>query len=715
MKRTLINLWNRPRTLKIDILTFFLTLICISFLSVISFTRSRDYQTILEFSKEVAEQSSAIVSQKFQDIALASERVARIAAGFFPDLVPFTLQNEPMLAYLSSVIKYNKNFSNFYIGLVNGGFIGVLSLEFADQKNYITDPLKPLPEGAAFMLRFVDLSVSPSTDTWYYLNNEFKQVGQEKIKSLNYDSRLRPWYDGAVKAHSLFWTGFYSFLPDTERGISIGNPIYAHSTAQAGNSTLLKPSAKSVDHKKGDLIGVIGIDLTMEFLDNFVANQKVGAHGKVFITDNTGNIIVPTPARISSKTDSEIVSALFRRHSNNMPSPDIITKYQGIEYLSYISKLPEVFGGDWYIMAIAPADDFFAGLIIVQKQVLLFIIGILFLSAFVVIYFAKKVSSPIRKLASEVDNIRQLELQSETRILSKINEIRQINTAIASIRRVIKSFCKYLPKEIVKDLIDNREEITLGGKKKKVSIFVSDINNFTSIAEALPIDLLTNLLGEYFDVMSKIILESHGTIDKFIGDGILAFWGAPIELKDHVQRACITSLRCLAAISSLNAIRRASQLPEFQTRFGINTGTVIVGNIGTDERMNYTAVGNAAYVANRLQTESKLYHTSIIIGQETYETLGSNFVVRPLDVIVLKENKGKTLIYELAGVIEGEQEIQADLKKKKLCQAFAAAFEAIQEKDLDRAYNLFSEIAKEHPDDYPTQIYLKRIEEGRGK
>ncbi|MBX3719518.1 MAG: hypothetical protein KF898_07710 [Parachlamydiales bacterium] len=705
MRKEFIKIWNKARTLKIDILTFFLSLICISFLAVITSTRSKNYKTILEFSKEVAEQSSAIVSQKFQDIALASERVAKIAAGFFPELVPFTLQNEPMITYLSNVIKYNKNFSNYYIGLTNGGFIGVMSLEFADQKTYISDPLKPLPKNARFILRYVDWSVNPPTDTWYYQDEEFKTISQEEVKNLNYDSRKRPWYIGAVEAGSLYWTGFYPFLPNVGKGISIGNPIFAPSATQGNPSGV----------NKKDLIGVIGIDLTMIFLDEFVKNQQIGIHGKVFILNNKGKIIVPTTADVdvSSAVDAGLVGMLFQQYSNNPVKPDIIADYRGVEYLSYTSKLPEVFSGNWYIMAVAPSDDFFSGLISAQHRVFLLIGGILILSALIVIYFAKKVSSPIKKLASEVDKIRQLELESETRISSQIDEIQQIDTAIASMRRVIRSFCKYVPKEIVKDLIDNNEEIALGGKKKEVTIFVSDINNFTTIAEALPIDHLTALLGEYFDALSKIILESHGTIDKFIGDGIMAFWGAPIEFEDHVERACITALRCHALTDSLNQKRSALQQPVFFTRFGIHTGTVIVGNIGTEERMNYTAIGNAVNISNRLQAESKHYQVAVIISQETREILGDNFVVRPLDLIVLKEKKEKVLIYELAGVINGAHEIQASKEKRELCRNFTTAFEAMQSGNLEGAYTLFSEIAKNHPDDYPTQVHLKRIKEGK--
>ena len=126
--------------------------------------------------------------------------------------------------------------------------------------------------------------------------------------------------------------------------------------------------------------------------------------------------------------------------------------------------------------------------------------------------------------------------------------------------------------------------------------------------------------------MSKTILSSHGTIDKFLGDGIMAFWGAPIEFSDHTARACTAALRCQAMLLKLNQKRREEGDPEFLTRFGINTGTVIVGNIGTEDRLNYTIIGDAVNTASRLQKVNKIYHTSIIISEDAYKFLGEEFV-----------------------------------------------------------------------------------------
>jgi adenylate cyclase len=255
------------------------------------------------------------------------------------------------------------------------------------------------------------------------------------------------------------------------------------------------------------------------------------------------------------------------------------------------------------------------------------------------------------------------------------------------------------------------EEITLGGEKREITIFCSDIAGFTTISEAYPTEILTPLLAEYFDALSKIILEAEGTIDKYIGDSIMAFWNAPTEMPDHAMKACLVALRCQALLHKLNQQRKENNQPEFQTRFGINTGMVIVGNVGTTERMNYTVIGDAVNIAFRLQNTSKNYNTHILISEDVYKKVNHQFVVRPLDIVTVKGKKEEIKIYELVALREGEAEILAKPEEIQLCEAFTEAYEAFQQKNIERAKPLFEAIHAQFPDDLPTKLYLDRIRE----
>ena len=310
-----------------------------------------------------------------------------------------------------------------------------------------------IPSDTVFSLRYVDRSKSPPVDNWYYLDNNFKQIASESISGILFDSRKRPWYEGAVKTEALYWTGLYTFWPSIEQGISITHPIY------------------NPDHQ---LIGSVGADLTFSLLSQFLSNQKIGKTGKAFILDKSGQVIVPnlTEAFIGSMhITHELVSEVYSHFLENPERPDYILKSEGVEYIAYITKLPVIFGSEWLIMTVAPLDDFFGKMIKMQQMVIGIILGVLAISGIIIAYFAKRISSPIVTLSEEINKISSLEMKSDVRVFSNIKEINQIDNAISAMRHVISSFVKYVPKEIVRDLFTKKEEIVIGGQKREVTIF----------------------------------------------------------------------------------------------------------------------------------------------------------------------------------------------------------------------------------------------------
>ena len=676
----------KTRTLKVSILALFLSLFLVAFLVVLGFTHFQDLKSSRQYAKEVAAQSTAIILAKFQTIASSVEQAAEVSVDFFPALGPLNVQNTKLIAYLLNCVKYDPNVANYGFGLPNGDMISAISQEFTPQQTYLTDPSKPLPKEAKFAVRFLNASESPQIDHWTYLNQDFQEVAKESVPVPNFHTSRRPWFVGAVQTKHLFWTGLYPFVPTYSEGISVGNPMY---------------------DGKGELLAVITIDLTFVQLSNFLCQQKVGRTGRAFIVDKLGKIIAPIA---DGESAPEVVSLGFNRFMATPEQSDYIVKGKGgEEFYFFVAKLPVIFGADWYIVTAAPTSDYFGQWMMLQMQAVGSIVGVLLLSMGVIFYFAKRISAPIAIFAEEVDKISRLDLQSGVSVSTNITEIYLMDRAIASMRGVVRSFAKYVPKEIIKDLFQKKEEIVLGGELKEVTIFFSDIAGFTAITESHSTDFLIPLLGSYFDALSKIILELHGTIDKFLGDGIMAFWGAPISFPDHAERACVAALRCNAYLAQMNQKHRLSGLPEFVTRFGINTGTVIVGNMGTEERMNYTAVGDAVNTTALLQEADKTYHTSILIGEDVASLLGEEFIVRPLDEVTVKGKRKKIKIFELVGRVGEQQEICPQEDQINLCRLFTEAYAAMQRKDLLLAKKLFAQLQVRYPEDYPTQIYLERI------
>ncbi|MCX8028895.1 MAG: adenylate/guanylate cyclase domain-containing protein [Brevinematales bacterium] len=218
-------------------------------------------------------------------------------------------------------------------------------------------------------------------------------------------------------------------------------------------------------------------------------------------------------------------------------------------------------------------------------------------------------------------------------------------------RLQIKSMLdSYVSPEVVNLLLKNPEKLTLGGEDREVTIFFSDIRGFTSLSEGLSPQELVSLINRYLSRMTDIIMDNRGTVDKYIGDAIMAFWGAPLDDPEHAYRACKASLEMLQALEEIN-----STLPpdkQIEIGIGINTGIATIGNMGSTKKKNYTAMGDSVNLASRLEGVNKLFHTRIIISEYTYEKVKDRVIARELDLIRVKGKKMPVRIYELIGFVE---------------------------------------------------------------
>ncbi len=216
-------------------------------------------------------------------------------------------------------------------------------------------------------------------------------------------------------------------------------------------------------------------------------------------------------------------------------------------------------------------------------------------------------------------------------------------------KEMVKSiFGHYVSPAIVNELISDTDKLRLGGERRELTVLFSDIAGFTSISEELPPEELVDLLNEYLDAMTSIIIKNIGTLDKYEGDAIMAFWGAPIPLRDHAYYACLSAIEMQQALNQLGkGSDKNKKKINLQTRIGINTGEMIVGNMGGKERFDYTVIGDNVNLAARLEVTNKNYGTNIIISHNTYQHVKDYVIVRELDTIVVKGKTEGTTIYEL--------------------------------------------------------------------
>lgn len=282
--------------------------------------------------------------------------------------------------------------------------------------------------------------------------------------------------------------------------------------------------------------------------------------------------------------------------------------------------------------------------------------GATLLVALGVAYFsARAVSRPLIQMAAVARGVGQGNLDQQAIETSggEIGEMgRAINAMISGLkqRNLLKeTFGRYTAPSVVEEVL-NRGGVQLGGVKSTATIFFSDLAGFTTLSEKTPPETLVSLLNEYFDAMTKVILGSEGTLDKYIGDAILAFWGHPIAHDDDAARACRAALEQFAQLQLLCEKWRSEGRPPLDMRIGIETGEVIVGDIGSELKLNYTVLGDTVNFASRLEGVNKVYGTHILIGETTKRLAGDAIEAREIDLLAVVGKTQPVRVYELVGM-----------------------------------------------------------------
>lgn len=265
---------------------------------------------------------------------------------------------------------------------------------------------------------------------------------------------------------------------------------------------------------------------------------------------------------------------------------------------------------------------------------------------------------------------------------------------------LIKSmFSRYVNPTIVDELVAHPEKLRLGGERRELTIFFSDIENFTQISEKMAPENLVAILNEYLDVMTAIIITNNGTLDKYEGDAIVAFWGAPIPHSDHAFLACRTAIEMQKTLEGLKKVWEKEQKPQLRTRIGISTGEVIVGNMGGASRFDYTVIGDCVNLGARLETANKQYRTSIMISENTYNQVKHKVVARELDLLVVAGKTEPIRVYEL--VCKAEE-------KKEFLELYTNALQLYRHRQWDAAIKGFESALTISPEDFPSRIYIER-------
>jgi len=273
-------------------------------------------------------------------------------------------------------------------------------------------------------------------------------------------------------------------------------------------------------------------------------------------------------------------------------------------------------------------------------------------------------------------------------------------------KKELKStFSKYVSPAVVDEILKQPENLKLGGRKQRMSVFFSDVRGFTTISEKLPPVELAKLLNDYLTPMTELVFQNKGTLDKYMGDAIMAFFGAPIFFDDHASHACRCALVSLETLAELQREFAAKNLPVIDIGIGINTGEMSVGNMGSNIVQSYTVMGDSVNLASRLEGINKEYGTRIIISEFTYNDVKEKFTCREVDWVRVKGKTEPIRIYEL--IKEGSLPDQ----DQTWMMSFNEGFQAYHRKEFAQALSHFEKVLNLKPGDPVSELYVERCTE----
>ncbi len=281
------------------------------------------------------------------------------------------------------------------------------------------------------------------------------------------------------------------------------------------------------------------------------------------------------------------------------------------------------------------------------------------------------------------------------------NTLVQYRLASRERAQISKAFKHYVSAEVLGELMKNPENLGLSGREVEATVLFTDIAGFSKISEKITPQELTQMLNQYFELLTSVIMKEGGMVNKFIGDAVMAIWGVPLDNPNHAIQACRASLQMHRAMLAMDPVK---------CRIGLNTGKMIAGNMGSRERFEYTVIGDAVNLASRLEGVNKPYHTDIMISEMTEEKVRGHFLLREVDMIRVMGKQKPVRIFQLLDTIENKESVESQ-RWSEMIDSFNPAIEAYRNRQWEMAISLFEQHAQMFPEDYVGRLYLERCQD----
>jgi adenylate cyclase len=585
-----------------------------------------------------------------------------------------------------------------YVGYDNGNFFHILSI--TDTEKAVVEQLggPPLTRFAVQEIRSDD---GARTQTWTFLDTDGREIGTSSKPSPTYDPRDRDWYRDATQH------------PGT---IVRTLPYLFSATSQVGMTL-----AEALDHG-----GVVGVDITLDRLMMYIRSIRPNDTHRFVAFDDRNHLLAHfDPERMFKHASSgdtrsselattadlsdPVVQKAFQQFTRNGAYRMATLDVRGTDYLATVDRQVGRDGGAFFQLYAAPLSDFQGTLAGAAGRSIPVALLVFLLTLPAIVYLARSISKPLSRLSGEADLIRSFQLDDPITMHSGVHEVSTLIRSMSGMKSTIREVSKFVPKALVRDILENETQVVVGGETRRVSILFTDVKDFTPIAEGMSPDSLMANMSEYFEALASLIIKANGTVDKFIGDAIFAFWNAPLEVRRHEHAACLSALECRAASRRLNARWIDQGLPPWHTRFGVHVGEAVLGNVGSSDRIDYTAIGDNVNIAARLEGLNKYYGSSILVSGQIATVCSDEFLFRHVDRTQPK-GVGRPLdIFELLGTLDGPEEFRTTPEMAKRVEDWDRVYEVYAGRDWLHALDALEAFADQYPDDVLAGIYLDRV------
>ncbi|WP_314960827.1 ABC transporter substrate-binding protein [Bradyrhizobium cosmicum] len=531
------------------------------------------------------------------------------------------------------------------------------------------------------------------------------QVGKYDVATETDMRRALPGYQSVKTTRTLVVTE-PSINPDT------GFPVIA----------LRVPIFRGVD-----FLGCASAHITVDVLSRFLDRHRASAGSTTFIADRNNGKIIAFPDRqkgvriengvlkiaTMADIDDPVVREAHRQHARTGADRFAFrSPINGEDLIAAFASFPGGFGQPWQMITLTPIDDFVGTLKRTNRLMMVVIIALTMIELFFIYVAASRLSRPVENVSQQLQAIESLNFDTPASPPSNIQEIAKLESAASLLRTSLKSFSSFVPLDVVRQLIKSGIPLTLGVEPRFLTVFFSDLENFSTHAETLaPVDLLVQI-STYLEEVSSAISEEGGTVDKFIGDGVMAFWNAPVERPDHVLRACTAALRAARRMERVNDVWESEGRPRIHLRIGLNCANVLVGNVGSSNRLSYTALGDGVNVAARLEGINKLFGTTICISDSIYDRAKADILARPLKRVQVKGRKTDFMIYELLALSASDDpELRRRDGDEQLIAMTWHASQKFEARDFAGAEHAYRVVLNAFPSDTVATLMLKECTE----